>query len=202
MLPSQSVGASVSRGLAGAGALLIAFATVAAPDVARATCVPSTQTISTPVSGPVLSNGGAITVTSTGSIAGKPDGVDAVTCPISTLTDGGAISGGTGGGAGVSNGQTITSLLNPGSITGGARNGGGGAGGAGVSSTGAIGTLRNAGTIGGGAGGVGIVYPPPLCCGVPPGAGGPGMLNAGTTTTLINSGAITGGRGGSTELSK
>jgi hypothetical protein len=194
----SAVGASVSRGLA--GALLIALAAFCAPSAARATCVPSLQTISKAVSGPIVSNGGAITVTTTGSIAGNPDGVDAVSCPISTLTDSGAINGGAAGGAGVSNGQTITSLVNPGSITGGT-NGPTRTGGAGVSSTGAIGTLRNGGTIGGGVGGISMVIcclHPPLVA--PPGPGGPGMLNAGTTTTLINSGTITGGRGGSSSL--
>jgi PEP-CTERM motif len=180
-----------------AGALLVALAAFGAPSVARAACAPSPQTISGPVSGPIVSNGGAITVTSTGSVAGKPDGVDAASCSVTTLTDGGKINGGAGaastaGGVGVSNGQRITSLINPGSITGGA-GGRFGAGGAGVSSTGAIGTLSNGGTIGGGRGGSGRFG---TCCIVPPGTGGPGMLNAGTVTTLINSGSISGGVGG------
>jgi hypothetical protein len=37
------------------------------------------QIISSPVTGPIKSNGGAITVTSTGSIAGDPNGVEALT---------------------------------------------------------------------------------------------------------------------------
>jgi hypothetical protein len=162
MAPS---GASVSWGLA--GAVLIAFAAFCAPGAARATCVPSLQTISGSVTGPIVSNGGAITVTSKGSIAGNPDGVDAVSCSITTLTDSGAINGAAGG-TGVSNGQTITSLVNPGSITGGASDRAGGLGDAGVSSTGVIGTLRNGGTIRGGVGGDGRAVRPPMCCSVPP----------------------------------
>jgi hypothetical protein len=167
-------GVSVSRGLA--GALLIAFAALGAPGAARATCMPALQTISKPVTGPILSNGGAITVTSTGSIAGKPDGVDAVSCPITTLTDSGAIKGGGGaagavGGVGVSNGQTISTLSNGGTIGGGAGGNsptplfGPGRGGVGVSNSGVISTLANSGKISGGTGGTGPV--PPCCC--PPG---------------------------------
>src|ERR1700722_4387073 len=94
-----------------AGASLIALAALVAPDVARA-CIPSLQTISTPTLGPVLSNSGAIAVTSSGSIAGGPNGVDASNCNISTLMNNGAIGGHVGGasaagGKGVSSSQTI-----------------------------------------------------------------------------------------------
>src|SRR5208282_146893 len=79
------------------GASLAALAALAAPDRAHAACSGPNRTISTPRTGPVLSNGGAITVTSAGSISGGPsgDGVDALTCPITTLTNqsGGTISG-------------------------------------------------------------------------------------------------------------
>src|SRR5271166_3205958 len=109
-----------------ASASLIALAALGAPDEARAACVPSLQIISGPRTGPVVSNGGAITVTSTGRISGGPDGVDAVACAITTLTNesGGTISGATGasgaaGGAGVSNAATITALSNVGKISGG-----------------------------------------------------------------------------------
>ena len=82
-----------------ASASLVALAALGASGVARAPCVPSPQIIATPVSGPIDSNGGAITVTGTGSITGGPggDGVDAFTCAITTLTNqsGGTISGGT-----------------------------------------------------------------------------------------------------------
>ena len=73
------------------------------------------QIISGPVAGAIKSNGGAITVTSTGVISGGPDGVDAVTQSITKLTNRGAINGAAGaasasGGLGVSNFQTITTL--------------------------------------------------------------------------------------------
>ena len=109
-----------------ASASIIVLAVFGAPSEARAACVPSLQTISGPRTGPVVSNGGAITVTSSGEISGGPDGVDAVTCAITTLTNqsGGTISGGAGGssavgGAGVSNAATITTLSNVGKISGG-----------------------------------------------------------------------------------
>ena len=60
----------------------------------------SNQTISTTVSGPIVSNGGAITVTSSGKILGKTngrDGVVAVSASITTLSNSGAIDGGFGG---------------------------------------------------------------------------------------------------------
>ncbi len=81
--------------------------------------------ISGPVAGPVVSNGGAITVTSTGLISGGPDGVDALTSSITKLTNRGAIKAAAGatsaaGGLGVSNLQTIGALINKGLISGGA----------------------------------------------------------------------------------
>jgi hypothetical protein len=141
-----------SRAALLASASLIALAALCAPGAARAACAPSPQTISGPVAGPVDSNGGAITVTGSGKIAGDPDGVDAVKCAITKLTikPGGTISGGNGafgakqGGAGalgVSNADTITTLTNSGAISGGAGGSGGktgGAGGAGIGNSGAI----------------------------------------------------------------
>ena len=84
---------------------------------------------------------------------------------ITSLSNSGAISGGTGGysrshggfgGAGVLTLEAITSLTNGGAISGG--NGGGstshgGTGGAGVSNAGTIGKLSNSGKIDGGSGG-------------------------------------------------
>ncbi len=35
-----------------------------------------------PISGPIFSNGGVITVTGSGSVSGGPDGVDAPICPL------------------------------------------------------------------------------------------------------------------------
>jgi hypothetical protein len=211
-ISTLSGGARSSRASLLAGASLVALGAFAAPDRALAQCSGLGQTISTATPGPVFSDGGAITVSDTGSITGGlgGDGVDAVTCPITTLTNqsGGTISGGKGGnggstgagmggvgGAGVSNASTITALSNSGAISGG--NGGsgggdggvGGVGGAGVSNASTINTLSNRGAISGGNGGKPIF----LATG---GAGGVGVSNAGTITTLINRGAIGGGSGG------
>jgi hypothetical protein len=152
------------------------------------------QIITGPVTGPIDSNGGAITVTKTGSIAGGPDGVDAVAFSITKLTNRGAINAAAGaasatGGLGVSNLQTIGALINTGLIDGGAGGAGsvkGGAGGAGVSNAAGatIGSLTNGGAILGGAGGAG---------GKTGGAGGAGISNGGTITTLTNSDKIGGG---------
>ncbi len=191
-----------SRATLLAGASLVALAALATPDRAHATCTGLDRTISSPRTGPVLSKGGAITVTGAGSILGGPsrDGVDALTCPITTLTNqsGGTISGGNGrtsapggagvaGGIGVSNASTITTLTNAGAISGG-KGGAGttfivvGAGGAGVSNASTIRTLTNSGTISGGSGFAAT--------------GGAGVSNASTITTLTNSGKIRGGNGG------
>src|SRR5580704_362825 len=87
----------VSRAALLAGASAFALAALGASGVARAACDPSPQTIAKPTSGPVVSNGGAITVTGSGSISGGPssDAVDALTCAITKLTikPGGSISG-------------------------------------------------------------------------------------------------------------
>jgi hypothetical protein len=60
---------------------------------------------------------------STGSVSGKPDGVDAAICAITTQTDNGAINGGAGGagavGVSVSNLGKITPLTNSKTIGGG-----------------------------------------------------------------------------------
>ncbi len=183
----------VSRAALLAGASAFALAALGASGVARAACVPSPQIIATPTPGPIFSNGGAITVTGSGSVTGGPggDGVDAFNCPITTLTNqsGGTISGGNGvggftggaGGAGVSNTGAITSLTNSAAISGGAGGfvapftGNGGVGGAGVSNAAkaTIGSLSNGttGTIKGGAGGSGTFAG---------GAGGAAVSNGGT----------------------
>ena len=97
--------------------------------------------------GPIVSNGGAITVTGGGSVLGGPDGVDAIVCSITdpqpnqqaggdrSAADGRAMpsdqrrarrrSAGGAGGAGVSNASTITTLTNSGAINGGSGGGGG-----------------------------------------------------------------------------
>ena len=82
-----SGGARISR------AALLA---TASPSAAQAQLGGTNLIISTPTTGPVLSNGGAITVTSTGIISGGPDGVDAVTQSITKLTNRGAINGAAG----------------------------------------------------------------------------------------------------------
>jgi len=155
----------VSRAALLAGASVFALAALGASGVARAACDPSPQIIAMPTSGPIHSNGGAITITGSGSITGGPggDGVDALTCPITTLTNqsGGTISGGNGysstsqsggaGGAGVSNASTITALANRGAISGGSggsggyrtRHSAGGDGGAGVSNASSLSDLAH-----------------------------------------------------------
>src|SRR5271170_5397806 len=65
-----------------ASASLIVLAALGSPGAARAACVPSPHIISGAVAGPVVSNGGAITITGSGSISGAParDGIDAFKC--------------------------------------------------------------------------------------------------------------------------
>ena len=86
-----------------ASASLIALATLGTPGAAWAGCMPSTRTISTGVTGPVVSNGGAILVTGGGSIAAGPEGVFAESCSITTLSNKGSIGAAAGfpGGIGV-----------------------------------------------------------------------------------------------------
>ncbi len=130
----------------------------------------STQTISTAVTGPVFSNGGAIAITNTGSISKGREGVFAKNFSITTLSNMGSIGAARGapgraGGIGVltNSGRTINLLTNAngGTISGGdggngrARGGTGGAGGTGVSNAGTITTLTSAGMISGGSGGRG-----------------------------------------------
>jgi hypothetical protein len=155
----------------------------------------SDQIIYGPTTGPIISNGGAITVTGTGSITGAPDGIDAIDAPITTLNNefGGVISGGAAGvgspgtpaGAGVSNANTITTLINSGTILGGAganstntRFGGG----AGVVNFDTINTLTNSGKISGGNGA------PSTSTSGPGGNGGTGIFNRGTLASLSNTG--------------
>ncbi len=183
--------AHLSRAVLLASASIVALAVTGAPGAARAACIPAAQIISTPTLGPILSNGGAITVTGGGSISGGPDGVDAFVCSITTLAiqAGGTITGVNVGGAGVANAETIMSLTNSGAISGGSGFfGEGGAAGAGVSNAGTIMSLTNDGSIGGGNGGSteGIG-----------GVGGAGVSNASTfILTLTNGGKISGGNGG------
>ena len=69
-LTSASVGRSRTALLASASAF--ALAALGASGLAAAACVPSPQIIATPISGPIFSNGGAITVTAAGGLPAVP----------------------------------------------------------------------------------------------------------------------------------
>jgi hypothetical protein len=199
MGPRKSiVGMRVSRPSLLASASLAVLAASAAPDRALAACSGQNQTISTHRTGPVVSDGGAITITSSGFVSSGTSqaGVQANVCPVTTLTNSGVIAGGAGqdslggaiGGAGVSNSYTITKLTNTGTINGGfayasASGGVEATGGAGVSNSGTIKNLTNRGAISGGASfsPSGSAY------------GGAGVSNSGTITELTNTGTISGG---------
>src|SRR5947209_1813586 len=62
-VPLTPAGAARSRAALLAGASLVVLAALGAPGAARAACVPSQQTINRPTAGPILSNGGGISVT-------------------------------------------------------------------------------------------------------------------------------------------
>jgi hypothetical protein len=100
------------------GWVLLALALIGMPDRALA-CAPLDQTITTAVTGPVISNGGGITVDSTASITAGAQGVYAQNCSITVLGNSGLIAGGADG-TGVSNAETIMTLYNTGAIKGGA----------------------------------------------------------------------------------
>jgi hypothetical protein len=139
-------------------------------------------------------NPSPLTITATGGVYPFTGGATGVYSNISgnSLTNHGAIQGGTGyygggiGGEGV-NFTKVGMLTNTGSITGGtgggSNSGSGGQGGASVNLTRA--TLTNSGSITGGTGGAGVGG----------GAGGVGVALS-ITATLTNSGSITGGTGG------
>src|SRR5271165_5987646 len=196
--PSFAVveGARGSRSAWLAGASLIALAAFGAPRTAFAGCTGADQTLPATVQpGPVTATNGAITLPSGGTINGGPDGVDSLTCSITTLTNNGTINAGSGlvpaptgsrVGAGVANSNTITLLTNSGTIAGGGGNNGVAAG-AGVWNTGnLIQTLTNNSTIEGGAGKAGAAGM---------GSGGAGIFNNGGMNYLTNNGAIAGGAG-------
>ena len=86
----------LSRSALLAGASLAALAALAEPGASWAACAPSTQTISTGVTGPVLANGGSILATGPGSIAGGAEGVFAENCSITTLSNQGSIGAASG----------------------------------------------------------------------------------------------------------
>jgi len=194
-------GGRFSRAALLASASLVALSAFAAPDRALARCSGRPQTYSTPTTGPVYSDGGAITVTTSGTVTGPGGviglpGVLVTACPATALTNSGAINGGGGssgtkvGGAGVSNSATITALTNSGAISGGAAGspfGGVVTGGAGVQNSNTIRTLTNSGAINGGSS---------YALGQNAGhaTGGAGVSNAGAITTLTNKivGAING----------
>ena len=87
---------SLLGGAVGVSSLRKPLLASASPSAPQAQLSAVNQIISTAVTGPIRSDGGAITVTSTGSIAGGPDGVDALTYSITTLTNSGAINGAIG----------------------------------------------------------------------------------------------------------
>jgi hypothetical protein len=207
-----------SRAALLAGASLIALGVFAAP--AQAACSGPDQIISTSTAGPIVSNGGAITVTNNGIITGLAglgvsDGVDVgPACPATTVANSGSISGAAGG-AGVSNSDTIGTLTNSGTIAGGAGGGGSipGAVGAGVfnaqgatigllinESNGTITSIDNQGLIGGEKSGdlvnAGSIDSLTNGGSISGGAIGAGVANSGTITTLSNTGKISGGAGG------
>jgi hypothetical protein len=202
-IPTFSGCGRISRDLMLAGTSLVAIGAIAAPDRALAACSGPNQTISTPTTGPVLGNGGAITVTATGIVTGSggvtgSDGVDAAVCPETTLANSGAITCGAGSahrgkaadGTGVANSDAIGSLNNRGAISGGHAGSvsGNATGGAGVRNSGAITKLINSGAISGGdAGSVSGNA-----------TGGAGVRNSGAITNLTNRGAISGGDASST----
>ncbi len=181
------------------GVSLVVLSAFADPRGALAACTGLNQTISSPTTGPVLSTGGAITITTSGSVTGTPGqpGVLLTVCPATTIGNSGAIKGGANGsirtehgtgGAGVSNSSTIKTLSNTGAIAGGSGSAssetfGVGVGGAGVSNSDTIRALSNSGAI---SGGVGSGFS---------GTGGAGVSNFGTIKTLANKigGTITGG---------
>ena len=120
VLPLTLASVGHSRAALLASASLLALGALAAPDRALAACSGLNQTISTPTTGPVLSNGGAIAVTKSGTVTGPSGinglpGVEVTVCSTTMLTNRGAITGGAGlgaddvaGGAGASNSATTT----------------------------------------------------------------------------------------------
>ena len=89
---TAGVDGSGSRAVLLASASLIALVALAPTGPALA-CSGADQTISTIVSGPILSTGGSITVLGNGTINGGPTGVKASSCSVSTLTNSGSVSG-------------------------------------------------------------------------------------------------------------
>jgi hypothetical protein len=72
--PLTTAGGARSRQALLAGASLYVLTAFGAPS-AQAACSGADQTISTIVSGPILSTGGSITVNASGAINGHPTGV-------------------------------------------------------------------------------------------------------------------------------
>ncbi|HEY1935820.1 MAG TPA: PEP-CTERM sorting domain-containing protein [Acetobacteraceae bacterium] len=155
------------------GVSLVALAGLTLPgSAALASCIATSQVISGP-SGPVASDGGDITVTTSGAVAGGTSpGVDVLACPATSIGNAGGITGAVG--VVVVSGQSVTLLSNSGVISGGST---------GVQNNGSIGELSNSGTISGGAGVAGILNT----------SGGSGQATIGL---LTNSGTISGGGSG------
>ena len=162
-------GVRISRDFLLASASLATLVAVGEPGAAWAGCTPSTQTVSTGVTGPVRANGGNIIVESGGSIGGAPKVFSrktAASISLRTAARSGprtalqAAQAALGCGPTRARPSTCSSNAAGATISGGE---GGlgltssevGVGGAGVSNAGTVRTLTNSGTIGGGNGGGG-----------------------------------------------
>src|SRR5580698_9801687 len=78
-----------SRAALLAGASLAALAAVGPPGAAQAACAGPDQTISASTTGPIFSNGGAITISPNVAVTGGSEGVYAQNCGITTLSNSG-----------------------------------------------------------------------------------------------------------------
>lgn len=160
-----------------------------APSFAQAACLPSNQSIGTSLIGPLLGDGGNISILPGGSVTGGANGVDLIACGASRLDNAGSLSGTQGIVLGTASAGTIT---NSGSIS---------AGSAGIASGGTIGVLSNSGAISalgrGAASGVtnsGTIAT--LTNGGTIRAGGYGVQNSGGLGSVTNTGSIVGGIAG------
>jgi PEP-CTERM motif len=172
------------------GASIAALAMLGGLHEAEA-CSPSTQQIKNSVTGPVLSNGGAIDVTSAGDISGGPEGVYAKDCNITTLSNDGTVGAGALG-SGVLIAKSLGALTNTDFIRGGAGLlSNSSPGGAGVSNAGTVTSISNSGAIDGGYGSATFLH------GTDGGSGLSNQLGA-TIDSLTNlkTGTIQGGGGG------
>jgi hypothetical protein len=181
-VPAAGHTATLRAALLG-GASVLALAGVILPRAA----VALDRTISTSVTGPVAANGGAITITPSGTIASARAGITFGT--ITTLNNQGVINGSA---FGISGNGTIGTLTNSGQINGTVDGAGG------LSNSGAIGTLSNSGTIYAESFGTGLVNSGGIGVLSNSGAirGRSAVFNSGKIGSLTNNGAIIGGTSG------